>query len=62
MGLFSKKDGGAWQASTSKAPWWSAAAGTHVGYVNGEAVAAGKTRREARRAARREAGRLSGED
>ncbi len=34
----SNDDDSAWQASTRKAPWWSAGAGTHAGYVNGEVV------------------------
>jgi len=63
MGLFSSKsNGGAWQASTRKAPWWSAGAGTHRAHVNGDQLGDYPTKRQARQAAAAEARRRNAED
>ena len=51
---------GAWTASTRKAPWWSAGAGTYRAHVNSDQLGDYPTRRAAMRAARAEASRRSG--
>ena len=64
MGLFSSKssNGDAWQASTRRAPWWSAGAGTHRAHVNADQLGDYPTRGAARRAARAEAARRNARD
>ncbi len=57
MGLFKRSNGDAWQASTRKAPRWSAGAGTHRAHVNADQLGDYPTRGAARRAARAEAAR-----
>lgn len=47
----SSDDDGGLRASTARAPWWSAARGTHSAYVNGQAVQHGLSKREAQRVA-----------
>ncbi|HEV2374584.1 MAG TPA: hypothetical protein VGS19_20780 [Streptosporangiaceae bacterium] len=53
MGLFSRNSSSSdsLHATTTRAPWWSAARGTHTARVNGQAIQHGLSRREAQRVA-----------
>jgi len=63
MGLFSsKRDGGAWHASTRRAPRDSAGRGTHRAHVNADQLGDYPTKGAARRAAQAEARRRNAED
>jgi hypothetical protein len=66
MGLLSRNrntsNGDVWQASTHRAPWWSAGAGTHRAEVSGIQLGDYPTRKAARRAAQAEAVRRNAED